>query len=96
MCHLGNLLRYSEGIKTIDDAIDEADYSDKVRSKLMYYFRSTGLSPLNMQDRNIGFLQSIQSLLEMSEPSEYEIEYLKMAYDLYGIKPFLHTKGVNG
>ena len=49
-----------------------------------------------MQDRNIGFLQSIQSVFEMSEPSEYEIEYLKMAYDLYGNKPFLHTKGVNG
>ena len=96
MCHLGNLLRYSDGIKTIDDAIDEADYSDKVRSKLMYYFRSIGLSPLNMQDRNIGFLQSIQSVIEMSQPSEYEIEYLKMAYDHYGIKPFFHTKGVNG
>ena len=55
-----------------------------------------GLSPLNMQDRNIGFLRSIELPLEMSESSKYEIKYMKMAYDLYGIKQFFQTKGVNG
>ena len=96
MCHFSNLLCYSEGIKRIDDAIDEEDYSPKVRSKLMYYFSSIGLSPLNMQDRNIGFLQSIESLLEMSGPSAYEIECLHKSCELTGTKPFFHTKGVNG
>ena len=78
MLGFAKLVRSGEEM-TIDDAISEIECSYKVKSNLLSYFDEIKLSPLNIGDRNIPFLQSLESLLEMMEPSPYEIEYFKLA-----------------
>ena len=89
MLGFANLVRFGEG-KTIDDALNEMDCSDKVRSKLLSYFDKIKLSPLNIRDKNIHFLQSLESILEMCEPSQLEKEYYKLAVETSDDIPFFH------
>ena len=91
MLGFANLVRSGEG-KTIDDALNEMDCSDKVRSKLLSYFDKIKLSPLNIRDKNIHFLQSLESILEMCEPSQLEKEYYKLAVEASDDIPYFHEQ----
>ena len=91
MLGFANLVRFGEG-KTIDDALNEMDCSDKVRSKLLSYFDKIKLSPLNIRDKNIHFIQSLESILEMCEPSQLEKEYYKLAVETFDDIPFFHEQ----
>ena len=94
MLGFAKLVRSGEEM-TIDDAISEIECSYKVKSNLLSYFDEIKLSPLNIEDRNIPFLQSLESLLEMTEPSPYEIEYFKLAAEKSDDIPFFHRKTIN-
>ena len=91
MLGFANLVRFGEG-KTIDDALNEMDCSDKVRSKLLSYFDKIKLSPLNIRDKNIHFLRSLESILEMCEPSQLEKEYYKLAVEASDDIPYFHEQ----
>ena len=94
MLGFAKLVRSGEEM-TIDDAISEIECSYKVKSNLLSYFDEIKLSPLNIGDRNISFLQSLESLLEMTEPSPYEIKYFKLAAEKSDDIPFFHRKTIS-
>lgn len=92
MFKFAELVRSREG-KTIDDALTEMECSYKVEKNLLSYFEKIKLSPLNIHDKNIHFLQSLESLLGISEPSQLEKEYYKLAVKISDDIPFFHRQG---
>jgi hypothetical protein len=60
---------------TLEEVLDSTDRSDDAKKNLLVYFKILGISPIPVQNKDIPFMQSIDSILEFDLPAEADKKY---------------------
>lgn len=60
---------------TLEEVLDSTDRSDDAKKNLLVYFKILGISPIPVQNKDIPFMQSIDSILEFDLPTEADKKY---------------------
>lgn len=74
----------------LQKALDNVYPSEKRQRNIKNHYKLYGVSPITMRNRSIPFIQSIDSLLEFSLPTDTEIELYEMSEAEYG-NVFFHS-----
>ncbi|WP_207646981.1 hypothetical protein [Ruminococcus albus] len=64
-------------------ALDNVYPNEKRQRKIKEHYDEYGVSPLSTMDRNIPFIQSLDSLLEFEDPTDLEYDLFRMVDEQY-------------